>query len=64
MRAHAERSWLLLIRAVHAGSAGAVPASRLERPAVRALVRLLAEDGTVRAALSALGFEISEPSEN
>jgi len=42
----------------------AVPASRLERPAVRALVRLLAEDGTVRAALRALGFELSESSES
>jgi putative molybdopterin biosynthesis protein len=36
----------------------AVPAARLERPAVRALVRLLAEDGTVRAALRALAFEL------
>jgi molybdopterin molybdotransferase/putative molybdopterin biosynthesis protein len=35
----------------------AVPQSRLERPAVKALVRLLAEDGTVRAALRALSFE-------
>jgi putative molybdopterin biosynthesis protein len=38
----------------------AVPAARLGRPAVQALVRLLAEDGTVRAALRALRFEISE----
>ena len=36
----------------------AVPASRSTRPAVQALVRLLAEDGTVRAALRALSFEI------
>ncbi len=42
----------------------AVPASRLQRPAVQALVRLLAEDGTVRAALRALRFEMREPSEN
>jgi putative molybdopterin biosynthesis protein len=41
----------------------AVPASRFERPAVQALVRLLAEDGTVRAALRALSFEIREPPE-
>jgi hypothetical protein len=30
---------------------------------VQALVRLLAEDGTVRAALRALSFEIREPPE-
>jgi putative molybdopterin biosynthesis protein len=36
----------------------AVPASRLDRPAVRALVRLLAEDDKVRAALRALAFEL------
>jgi putative molybdopterin biosynthesis protein len=35
----------------------AVPESRLSRPAVRALMRLLAEDGTVREALRALSFE-------
>jgi len=39
----------------------AVPEARLGRPAVRALVRLLAEDGTVREALRALSFETSSP---
>jgi len=32
--------------------------SGFSRPAEQALVRLLAEDGTVRAALRALSFEI------
>jgi putative molybdopterin biosynthesis protein len=36
----------------------AVPLSRFDRPAVRALVRVLAEDGTVREALRALAFEL------
>src|SRR5262247_325840 len=36
----------------------AVPMSRFDRPAVRALVRVLAEDGTVREALRALAFEL------
>ncbi|MEM7409736.1 MAG: molybdopterin biosynthesis protein [Myxococcota bacterium] len=38
----------------------AVPVDRLERAAVRALVRLLAEDGSVREALEALSFELPE----
>ena len=38
----------------------AVPADRWERPAVQALVRLLAEDGTVRDALASLGFGAEE----
>ncbi|MGH0030985.1 MAG: molybdopterin biosynthesis protein [Myxococcota bacterium] len=38
----------------------AIPADRWERPAVQALVRLLAEDGTVRQALEALGFALQE----
>jgi len=41
----------------------AVPAARLGRPAVQALMRLLAEDGTVRAALRALSLETSETPE-
>jgi putative molybdopterin biosynthesis protein len=39
----------------------AVPEARLSRPAVRALMRLLSEDGTVREALRALSFETSSP---
>jgi len=38
----------------------AVPASRLDRPGVRALVRLLAENDTVRAALRTLHFGLPE----
>jgi len=41
----------------------AVPAPRLARPAVQAMVRLLREDGTVREALRALSFTISDPHE-
>jgi molybdate-binding protein len=39
----------------------AIPADRWERPAVKALVRALSEDGTVRDALDALGFARPDP---
>ena len=42
---------------LHWGLLFAEPASRLERPAVRVLVRLLTEDDELRAALRAFGFD-------
>jgi putative molybdopterin biosynthesis protein len=38
----------------------AIPSERWERPAVQALMRALAEDGTVRDALESLGFELQQ----
>jgi putative molybdopterin biosynthesis protein len=35
-----------------------IPSERWERPAVQALVRALAQDGTVRDALESLGFAL------